>query len=211
MLNCTYCGKECKNENSFRNHIRLCKLNPTRQFTKFSCVEFQQTRKRSNQYIKAIENGTKYVLPVDAKLILSEKAKNRKHTDKTKLKMSKNAKERGFGGHTSKHKLYFEKNDGSVVYLQSSYEIEFAVILEKLNIEWSRPDPVNWIDDRGVSHRYYPDFKVGCIYLDTKNDYLAKLDARKIELVKMQNNIDLRIVLKSEITEDYIKNIASLV
>lgn len=29
-LNCRFCGKECKNKNSLRNHERLCKLNPNR-------------------------------------------------------------------------------------------------------------------------------------------------------------------------------------
>jgi very-short-patch-repair endonuclease len=28
---CKYCGKECKNDNSLRNHERLCRLNPNRQ------------------------------------------------------------------------------------------------------------------------------------------------------------------------------------
>lgn len=28
---CRYCGKECKNENSLRNHERLCKMNPDHQ------------------------------------------------------------------------------------------------------------------------------------------------------------------------------------
>ena len=30
-MNCVYCGKECKNDNSLRNHQRLCKQNPNHQ------------------------------------------------------------------------------------------------------------------------------------------------------------------------------------
>ena len=30
MFKCNYCDKECKNENSLRNHSRLCKNNPNR-------------------------------------------------------------------------------------------------------------------------------------------------------------------------------------
>lgn len=33
MFNCKFCNKECKNDNSLRNHERLCKLNPNRQLT----------------------------------------------------------------------------------------------------------------------------------------------------------------------------------
>ena len=35
MYNCKYCGKECKNDNSLRNHERLCKSNPNRQLTNY--------------------------------------------------------------------------------------------------------------------------------------------------------------------------------
>jgi hypothetical protein len=35
--------------------------------------------------------------------------------------------------------------------------------------------------------------------LDTKNDYLIKLDAKKIKKVRSQNKIDLRIVSKEDI------------
>jgi very-short-patch-repair endonuclease len=41
-LFCQFCGKECKNLNSLRNHERLCKLNPNRQESPF--VEFNKTR-----------------------------------------------------------------------------------------------------------------------------------------------------------------------
>jgi hypothetical protein len=33
MLFCKYCNKECKNDNSLRNHERLCKSNPNRQIS----------------------------------------------------------------------------------------------------------------------------------------------------------------------------------
>lgn len=126
------------------------------------------------------------------------------HTNETKDKLRKAAKKNKLGGHTSKKQIYFKKKDGEVVWLQSSYEIRFAELLEELNIKWSRPSPLNWVDDNGIEHRYYPDFKIGLIFIDTKNDYLAKKDARKIELVRQLNNIDLRVVLKNQITKEYI-------
>lgn len=39
MLICKHCGKECKNENSLRNHERLCKQNPKRQESNFRFVK----------------------------------------------------------------------------------------------------------------------------------------------------------------------------
>ena len=39
---CKYCGKECKNANSLRNHERLCKSNPNRQESSF--VKYNKTK-----------------------------------------------------------------------------------------------------------------------------------------------------------------------
>lgn len=118
------------------------------------------------------------------------------------------AEERGLGGHTSKKQLYFKKKTGEVVYLQSSYEIRFAEILEELDIAWERPSPFIWVDKDGISHRYYPDFKIGSVYVDTKNDYLAVKDLDKITRVKDQNQIDLRIVTEKFINAEYIAELA---
>ncbi len=139
------------------------------------------------------------------RLLCSNRCNQLLTSDETKIKLSELAKQRGLGGHTSKQKLFFEKNNGEIIYLQSSYEIAFASILEKLNITWERPSPLKWIDDKQIEHRYYPDFKIGNVYVDTKNDYLAIIDLPKINAVKNQNNIDLRIVTKDMINEDYIR------
>ena len=37
-----YCGKECKNTNSLKNHERLCKSNPDRQESSF--VKYNKTK-----------------------------------------------------------------------------------------------------------------------------------------------------------------------
>ena len=104
--------------------------------------------------------------------------------DAFKERMSKIAKERNFGGITSKIRIWYKQKNGKEIWLQSSYEIEFAKILDKLNLNWERPEPLKWIDNFGKEHRYYPDFKVNGIYFDTKNDYLAIKDIPKIEAVK---------------------------
>ena len=183
MFNCKFCQKEFISTNSVIGHQCRCSSNPNKIPQWNSGKQGLQTA-----WNKGLENYP-----------------GRPHTKETKDKLSKIAKSRGLGGHTSKTQLYFRKNDGTEVYLQSSYEINFATILEKLGIIWSRPNPLTWIDDDGIDHRYYPDFLIGHLYIDTKNDYLAIKDARKIELVKNQNNVDLRVVTKDNINEDFIK------
>ena len=160
----------------------------------------EETKTKISATLKASWTDEKRILAAD-------RARNRIVSDATKAKMSRIAKERHFGGHTSKRKVHFTKQNGDVVYLQSSYEVKFATILEMLGIDWVRPDPLGWIDAYGVSHRYYPDFKVGSVYIDTKNDYLAKVDAPKILAVSEQNHVDLRIVTLDNITPEYIASL----
>lgn len=200
---CKFCNKECKNPNSLRNHERLCKSNPNRQQSPFENLTIQQTKKKSNQFI----SGKQTAHSDETKLKISKAASKQVKSDETKRKLSIAAKKNGLGGHTSKRRIFFEKNDGTTVYLQSSYEIEFATILEELGIEWSRPDPFIWLDENNEEHRYYPDFKVGNVYIDTKNDYLAVYDLPKINTVREQNNIDLRIVTKEMINKEFIASL----
>ena len=125
----------------------------------------------------------------------------------TRAKLSHIAKERQFGGHTSKRKLWYTQVDGTTIFLQSSYEVLLAQLLDKMNVKWTRPEPFKWVDEKGVDHRYYPDFKVGDVFIDTKNDFLIKKDAVKIAAVKEQNNINLVVISLDQITEDYIASL----
>lgn len=49
MLNCKFCDRTCKNENSLRNHQRLCKSNPERDY-----VKIDEIRKKGLIKIKCI-------------------------------------------------------------------------------------------------------------------------------------------------------------
>jgi hypothetical protein len=95
---------------------------------------------------------------------------------------------------------------GQDFYLQSSYEIRLANILNSQSVLWERPDALEYILD-GVSKRYYGDFYIPSygVYIDTKNDYLIKIDAPKIEAVREQNNVRLHIFSNKEINEEYVK------
>lgn len=161
-----------------------------------------------NQYTKAKELGIpQYGKPsAEAKARVAKINKERGQTPEAKAKLSRIAKERGLGGHTSKQRLYFKKKNGDVVYLQSSYEIKFAALLEEMNIEWERPPFLIWYDENGEDHKYYPDFKIGEKYFDTKNDYLAIKDLDKIERVSKQNNVIVEIVTYEKITKEYLEN-----
>ena len=192
LFKCNVCGAEIK-PLGFAGHFRMVhqgfRMHTDEVWNKGSTKENDV---RILKYSESISTKTKG-------------RKGRLHSPESKAHLSKKAKERGFGGNTSKQKLYFEKQNGDVVYLQSSYEIRFASLLEEFGVEWERPKPFEWIDDDGIDHKYYPDFRIGDVYIDTKNNYLIKRDARKIELVIEQNDIDLRVIGLESINKLYVE------
>ncbi len=204
-LMCLYCEKKCKNKNSYSNHIRVCSKNPEKMFTPFHNAEIQRSKKKSNQYINAEETGNTRNMSIDSKQKISAANTGRKHSSETIQLLSDLAKTRGLGGHTSKRRMIYYRTDGTAVNLHSSYEVKLAALLDWIGIEWSRPEPLLWYDINEVDHRYYPDFQVGDIYIDTKNDYLVAKDLPKIEAVKTQNNVDVRIFKKEHINEKFIR------
>ena len=195
IIFCIVCEKKLSTENSRYHHLR--KQHGILEGS-FGCPWCKSKSSSAGHVVWCKDNPN----VESTRQKISESVQNR--DEQYREGLSQRAKLQGFGGHTSKRKLYFKKNNGEVVYLQSSYEIEFATILEDLRVDWERPNPLQWIDKEGKDHRYYPDFKVGSLYLDTKNDYLARIDAKKIELVKEQNNIDLRIVTKEQINKKWV-------
>lgn len=126
-----------------------------------------------------------------------------------RVRMSFVARESRLGGHNSSTTIRFKCKDGSVVVLQSSYEVSVANDLDKNNIGWIRPKPLRWIDDSGVAHRYFPDFYIPSldIYLDPKNDYLISMDNKKIETVSRQNRVKIFILNKTQLNWSSIVNL----
>lgn len=216
MNKCLFCGKDvtnkfCNNSCSakFNNAKRPPRSEESKNKTRISLTGHLVSSETKNK-ISEKHKGRKNTWLIDVKVSEETKEKIRKkmtgkkHSVETKEKLRKAAKAREFGGHTSKKRMTFIKRDGEIVHLQSSYEIRFATLLEQLNISWSRPTPLLWIDDKGIVHRYYADFKVGNVYIDTKNDYLAIKDLPKINAVRDQNNIDIRIVTLNMINAEFI-------
>lgn len=106
---------------------------------------------------------------------------------------------------------YATNVSGEEFYLQSSYELNMARILNDMNILWVRPTYFIYkIDNR--KRKYYPDFLLPNynLYLDTKNDFLIKKDGSKIDAVKKQNIINLEIVRKDQINSDHIQSLLNI-
>ena len=208
---CKYCGKECKNENSHRNHERCCPANADRNYRNYSTGH-----KGANHFTKAKEQG----LPPPP---ISEETREkwrvssagRRHSEESKKHLSEIAKKNHFGGHTSKQRIMYNG-----VQLHSSYETKLAIDLDTNSIAWTRPAPMHWLDDKGEDHRYYADFYLPDydIYLDPKNDFLIEAinpafgitDREKINRVAVQNNVRIFILNSEQLTWEAVKNIANV-
>jgi len=72
-----------------------------------------------------------------------------------------------------------------IVYLESSWELEIAELLDSLNIEWIRPKFIPWIDSNNKKRLYFPDFYLPNyhVYLDPKNPYCMDQDKEKMEYI----------------------------
>lgn len=208
---CVFCNKECKNDNSQRNHERLCKSNPNRQKSHFES-DYNKKRKPTNQFIKAKENN----LPSPG---VSEKTRQtirkkltgmKMHSQECKNRLSLLAKERNLGGVRNSKKILY---NGKL--LGSSYELLVAKSLDENNIRWDVCGKFNYIDPNGKCRKYTPDIYLidYNIYLDPKNDYLINnvnpvlkyKDIDKIRLVEEQNAVKIIILNKNELTWEAIK------
>lgn len=121
-MNCKFCNKECKNQNSLRNHERLCKLNPNRQKTCFEDVEFQKNVLHkdggNNQFTKAVKLGLpKPLVSDETRNKISQKVKNNNsmHREECRQKLSETIRKKVDEGtwHTSLAKRMHKNYKGN--------------------------------------------------------------------------------------------------
>lgn len=132
MLICQYCSKECKNENSHRNHERLCPKNKNR-------VYVSHTLGRTG-YV-AWNKGLKSV-------------PDTRNPDYIGV----HGGYRANAGRSKKFKVM--DSFGNEVCLQSTYELRCSEILDELKIDWIRPKALKYDDKRYFADFYLPDHAV---------------------------------------------------
>jgi hypothetical protein len=171
MFICKYCDKECKNSNSLRNHERLCKNNPNRQFTPFHCQKFQNSSsKRGNQYTKAKKLGLDIPQISDSTREKLKKAYSSRTSEwhkengkKISETINKKVKEGTWHTSLAKH-MHIEYNG---IDLHGSWELAYAKYLDANNIRWIRnKDSFTYVYD-GKERKYTPDF-----YLIDSDEYI---------------------------------------
>lgn len=165
------------------NHSRWCKSNPKRtSYTNSNdmskaraAISPDSIEKRRKSISDAHKKGN--YDHVNRKTFLG-----RKHSAESIQKMKQAAL-------NSKHRRL---RRGIVNYngimLDSSWELALAKRLDTLNIKWTRPDPIPWIDQHGICHNYFPDFYLPDynLYLDPKNKRARYVQREKINFLLAQ-------------------------
>jgi hypothetical protein len=206
---CRYCGRICKNDNSLRNHERLCKENPDRQILVSNFIKWNEYRKgkklqnSSNQYIKAKETGGIYVISDETRQKLSKASKGKYHTKESKEKISLRMKEvvKNNPNYSYSKNKYFKKEIIDGFRMDSSWESIFANYLNKNNIKWIKnKKPFRYIFEN-EEHSYYPDF-----YLEDFNLYV-EIKGQETERDKAKYKaVDNLLVLRAKEINEINKN-----
>lgn len=65
----------------------------------------------------------------------------------------------------------------------SSWEDLVAIQLDKLDVNWIRPEPIHYTKENGKLGNYFPDFYLPDfdIYVDPKNPYVREKQKYKLE------------------------------
>ena len=214
---CKYCGEmfNCR-LTEYLCHVKWCKQNPNRN--KFY-LALQQVREKHSVGHPAWNKGkTKETDVRIARQVATLKARyasgqligsfvGRTHSKESRKKISEKGRQNPYQ-RICKKTVSYTKPDGTIVKLDSTYEISTAKLLDKLNILWIRPKPLIWVDSKGKNHNYFPDFLIlqANIYLDPKNDYCFRAQREKIDYVKSHYS-NVIFLYKEDLEENKLRQI----
>lgn len=206
MLICVHCGKECKNDNSHRNHQRLCKNNSNRQSTPFHNLDFQRNKLGKggeNQYTKAKRLGMPTPTVSEStrlKLSNASLSRTKEWNIENGKRISKTVKKKVEEGtwHTSLARHMHINYNG--VDLHGSWELGYAKFLDKNNIKWIKnKDSFAYIYE-GKERRYTPDF-----YLIESDQYIEikgyKTDKDEAKWSQFPKHRKLTVLMKKDLKE----------
>lgn len=181
-MNCKYCEQERKNENSLRNHERLCKANPERQTTPFQDRNRHKEILTSRSEFRNQWSNPNYEMSDDTRKKLSEvsKKRNANESEETRAKRKATIDKKVESGewHVSlARKLHYNYNG---VDLHGKWELNYARWLDENQIRWQRCKDSFLYEYEGKTRRYTPDFYLvdSDVYIEIKGYKTEKDNAK---------------------------------
>jgi hypothetical protein len=166
MLSCNFCSRICKNDNSLRNHSRLCKLNPDRDNPPPKSDKWRESmknKKNANQFTygaKVSEETKKKLSEASKKQVWSEE-RRQNHSIAMKKAVEENP-----DSYTSSNRGRTKQIIFDGIKFQGQWELEFYLYCKKNNIQIERTNEYFEYEWNG-SRKYFPDF-----FLSEKNLYI---------------------------------------
>ena len=170
---CKYCGKICKNENSHRNHERLCPKNPSRNYVSHTLGKpawnkglTKESDERVAKYVKTCSDHY-----ADGTYVPHNKGKE--HTDEEKRRIREGiakAKLEGknVGGYRQHKSGHGKKCIADGIFFDSSWEVAYWFYCKENQIVIEKNTKEFIYEFQNEQHRYLPDFLMEIIILKLK-------------------------------------------
>ena len=196
MIECKFCKKICKNDNSLRNHERMCKLNPSKQISPFVKYHYEGSvpwnKGKTGMQVAWNKNGRGTFA-------------GKTHSEKTKQKMRDNINARyasGWECTAGRCKKYeYSSPIAGNIKVDGSWELIFCRYADAKKLNWIRnKQRFNYIKPNGAKSTYCPDFFVHDwnSFIEVKG-YETELDRAKWE--QFPKNLSIKILRGKEIDE----------
>lgn len=201
---CAFCGRECKNDNSLRNHERLCKENPNKQkhpkgflgkaHSGLSCKEKLELGVMTQDAYDRLIDGAKRGGSISSGIGATPEIENTR-----KRKLSIVAKQRNLGGYV-KGSGRGKKGWYKGFFCDSSWELAYVIYCLDHNIEIQRNTEKREYIWNNRHRNYIPDFIVGNQLVEIKGYSSPQWEA------KIKYNQDVIVLYEKDLKHvfDYI-------
>lgn len=196
---CRFCQRPCKNQNSLRNHERLCKLNPEFDERRLEIMRRSMAKcneeRRKNESLIWNKGKTK---ETDERVMNSSlKLKGRTSFMKGKHFQKPYDNSKGLSGGLRKGAGRGKKGRYKGIWCDSSWELAYLIYCLENDKKIERCTEYFEYVFENKTHKYFPDFIVDGTYVEIKGFDTAKVKA-KIE--QFPKDKEYRILYEADLS-----------
>lgn len=181
---CQYCGKECHNINSLKQHECRCKQNPTR--INLICRIPTEKRGWAKGLTKDQDERLKNHSTSIKKFYKTHEGqfKGKHHTEETKQKISEKMKGNKYWIKSLGKTGFGKKGWYKGIHCDSTYELAYVIYCLDHNIEIKRCKKRFKYFYKDKIHNYYPDFELNNKLIEIKGYWQDQVEIKKEAVLK---------------------------